>query len=343
MARRGILDYVLGGAVGGLEGLAQQRAAEDEKKRMADALERQGRADRLQAVMSGMIPSASFDASNMVTGTPDMPGATPRPPAYEDTFGGQKFVMPELPGIKAHREKIESAQRVKASEIVKRTALTSAWTAAGATPEQAMAYAGAGIEPPANRLAAPEKQLKPWQKEGFDSEAEYRAFHARDPKPAKEGASTQPTQEELDEAEAAFNSPLGRAMGPVMAAFRARGDRRPPQVLMLAAYRSLKARGTIPEELGGVRKPAENWMSGLMSGGAGNPAAIGTPAASMPSAPPQAARVGPVPTAPTPRPAPAPKPIAPVDSELERNRQLWDAAVAQHGEDRVLALYGPRP
>jgi len=37
MARRGFLDYVLGGAVGGLEGLAQKRAAEDEKKRMADA------------------------------------------------------------------------------------------------------------------------------------------------------------------------------------------------------------------------------------------------------------------------------------------------------------------
>jgi hypothetical protein len=37
MARRGFLDYVLGGAVGGLEGLAQQRAAEAEKKRMADA------------------------------------------------------------------------------------------------------------------------------------------------------------------------------------------------------------------------------------------------------------------------------------------------------------------
>ena len=41
MARRGILDYVLGGAVGGLEGLAQQRAAEDEKKRLNDALIRQ--------------------------------------------------------------------------------------------------------------------------------------------------------------------------------------------------------------------------------------------------------------------------------------------------------------
>ena len=37
MARRGFLDYVLGGAVGGLEGLAQKRAAEEERKRMADA------------------------------------------------------------------------------------------------------------------------------------------------------------------------------------------------------------------------------------------------------------------------------------------------------------------
>jgi hypothetical protein len=47
MARRGILDYVLGGAVGGLEGLAQQRAAEDEKKRMAAALARQTEQDTL--------------------------------------------------------------------------------------------------------------------------------------------------------------------------------------------------------------------------------------------------------------------------------------------------------
>ena len=341
MARRGLLDYFLGGAVGGLEGLAQQRAAEAEKKRMADALERQGRADRLQAVMSGMIPSSSFDASTMVTGVPDMAGATPRPPAYEETFGGQKFVMPELPGVKAHREKVESAQRVKASDVVKRTALTNAWTAAGATPEQAMAYANAGVDVPANRLAAPEKPLKPWQKEGFDSEAEYRAFHARDPKPAGAGGSSQPTQEELDEAEAAFNSPLRKAMAPIMSAFRTRGDKRPPQVLMLAAYRSLKARGTIPEELGGEKKPTVNWMSDIMSGGMVNPAAIGTPAAPMPSAPLPAARVNPATT--TPKPASAPKPAPLANQALEQDRQLWDAAVAQHGEDRVLALYGKRP
>ena len=58
MARRGILDYILGGTVGGLEGLAQQRAAEDEKKRMADALARQQGIDaessRRQAMMDAL-------------------------------------------------------------------------------------------------------------------------------------------------------------------------------------------------------------------------------------------------------------------------------------------------
>ncbi len=58
MARRGILDYILGGTVGGLEGLAQQRAAEDEKKRMADALARQQGIDaessRRQAMLDAL-------------------------------------------------------------------------------------------------------------------------------------------------------------------------------------------------------------------------------------------------------------------------------------------------
>lgn len=55
MARRGILDYVLGGAVGGLEGLAQQRAAEDEKKRMAEAANRQSMLDQIALVEKGFV------------------------------------------------------------------------------------------------------------------------------------------------------------------------------------------------------------------------------------------------------------------------------------------------
>jgi hypothetical protein len=76
------------------------------------------------------------------------------------------------------------------------------------------------------------------------------------PKPAGgsgAGGGSQPTQEELDEAEAAFNSPFRKEMAPIMSAFRTRGDKRPPQVLMLAAYRAVKARSGILETLGGAR------------------------------------------------------------------------------------------
>jgi hypothetical protein len=288
-----------------------------------------------------MVPSTAFDASNMVTGIPDMQGATPRQPAYEETFGGQKFVMPELPGVKAHREKIESAQSVKASDVVKKTALAKAWAAVGATPEESMAYANAGIDVPANRLAAAEKPLKPWEKEGFASEAEYRAFHARDPKPAGTGSSAkaQPTQEELDEAEAAWNSPLKSEMATAFRAFRTAGDRRPPQVLMLAAYRALKARGGIPEELGGSKQAGGSFIGGLLSGNQlGNPAAAGIPGGQAPRVSSPVTQKVPVAAAPTP----TPKPESLTDQALERDRQLWDAAVAQYGRDRVLAEIGPR-
>jgi hypothetical protein len=270
----------------------------------------------------------------MITGVPDMPGATPRQAAYRETFGGQEFVMPELPGVKAERERIEGVQRVKASDVVKRTSLAKAWEATGATPEEAMAYANAGVNVPANRLAAPVKKLKPWEEQGFASEKEFRAYESRNPKPAS--ASSQPTQEELDEAEAAWNSELKQELIPAFDALRARGDRRPPQVLMLAAYRALKARAALPVEAGGMRKPGENLIGGYLGGGV-NPAAVGIPGGAAP-----AARVAPAaPIAPVVPPKPAPAPIA--DQALEEDRRLYDAAVAQYGSARVLAEYGKRP
>jgi hypothetical protein len=140
----------LGGVAGGLEGYSkvkEQEKLDEERKR----------AERLKAVTAGMVPSASFNPSNMVTGIPDMPGATPRQPAYRDTFGGAEFVMPELPQVTEHREGIEKMQRAKASDVIKKTALAQAWVATGVTPQEAMAYANAGVSVPANRLA-PEKQ-----------------------------------------------------------------------------------------------------------------------------------------------------------------------------------------
>ena len=148
-------------------------------------------------------------------------------------------------------KKLTEYETQKRADAVKRAFLVNAWTAAGATPEQAIAYSNAGVAVPANRLAAPVKKLKPWEEQGFASEKEFRAYESRNPKPAIAGS--QPTQEELDEAEAAFNSPFRKEMAPIMSAFRTRGDNRPPQVLMLAAWRVVKARSGILETLGGAK------------------------------------------------------------------------------------------
>jgi hypothetical protein len=162
------LQTILGALQGGMSGLEQMRVEKKQKeeedriamdRRMQ--LDKSMRDERLKAVMSGMIPSASFNPSNMITGIPDMPGATPRQPAYRDTFGGAEFVMPELPQVTEHREGIEKMQRAKASDVIKKTALAQAWMAAGVTPQEAMAYANAGVSVPANRLA-PETQPN-WQ------------------------------------------------------------------------------------------------------------------------------------------------------------------------------------
>ena len=79
MARRGFLDYVLGGAVGGLEGLAQKRAAEEERKRMADAAA-MDRARLLMQLNYRVAPDA-YDtedpAARSVLPPLEMPSAAP--------------------------------------------------------------------------------------------------------------------------------------------------------------------------------------------------------------------------------------------------------------------------
>jgi hypothetical protein len=124
MARRGILDYILGGTVGGLEGLAQQRAAEDEKKRMADALARQtrmdteaaedrtyAREDREQAkkdrfrsqrerlLTGGYVPKGM-----------DMPGATPRKAVSTEMVDGQEYNLYSTPRQMAIQAAMEEAE-----------------------------------------------------------------------------------------------------------------------------------------------------------------------------------------------------------------------------------------
>lgn len=79
MARRGILDYVLGGAVGGLEGLAQQRAAEDEKKRLNEALARQQGMD-------------AMDRARFLRES----GYRVAPPAYDTEDPAARSILPSL-------------------------------------------------------------------------------------------------------------------------------------------------------------------------------------------------------------------------------------------------------
>jgi hypothetical protein len=150
--------------------------------------------------------------------------------------------------------------------------------------------------------------------------------------PTGASASSQPTPEELAEADAAFADPsLAPSMQPTFDALRARGDKRPDAVLKLAVYRVLRARANIPTSLGGARESSGfNFLTG---GGFGsNPAAAGIPGGAPPAAPP---------AAPVVPPKPAPAPIA--DQALEEDRRLYDAGVAKHGSARMLAEYGKRP
>ena len=115
MARRGFLDYVLGGAVGGLEGLAQKRAAEEEKKRMEEAATRQRMLDTVSLLNAGYDPEGfSMDA----------PGATPRPVFDTQMVGTRKFTRSMSPGQTKHMEDVQKeraenrSKRLDASLLV---------------------------------------------------------------------------------------------------------------------------------------------------------------------------------------------------------------------------------
>lgn len=101
MARRGFLDYVLGGAVGGLEGLAQKRVAEEEKKRMEEAATRQRMLDTVSLLNAGYDPEGFSQ---------DMPGATPRPAFDTQMVGTRKFTRSMSPRQMKHMEDVQDEQ-----------------------------------------------------------------------------------------------------------------------------------------------------------------------------------------------------------------------------------------
>ena len=144
---------------------------------------------------------------------------------------------------------------------------------------------------------------------------------------AAEGAiaGSQPTQEELDEADAASVGELGPYMKAMVDALRARGDKRPDAVLNLAAYRVLKARAVLPTSVGGLRE--DSGLASLLNGGFGsNPAAAGVPG----GAPAAAAPV--VPVAPVVPPKPAPAPATSSDAAYKQSQRgaLWESIKASN-------------
>ena len=408
MARRGFLDYVLGGAVGGLEGLAQKRAAEEEKKRMADA----AAMDRARLLMQlnyrvapdeydtidpaarSILPSLEMPSTARSALPPmTMPSTAPRPSAgvsgalsaalnrdfkvdptqpsitrpgfgapplamdgggsrmtemfeaAKDTRAAQEAIAASVDlggGLKVRFNAPETAAQIASrtrteSDAKRSQELSQALSAL--TPEQLKEYeplvraSFAGV--PSNVLSsiltpregrARRTQLIPetGQIVDLDTGEIVRAKGYTIP-PKGAIAGSQPTQEELDEADAASVGELGPYMKAMVDALRARGDKRPDAVLNLAAYRVLKARAVLPTSVGGLRE--DSGLASLLNGGFGsNPAAAGVPG----GAPAAAAPV--VPVAPVVPPKPAPAPATSSDAAYKQSQRgaLWESIKASN-------------
>jgi len=121
------LRAALGAAAGGLEGRSQQQGAEAEKKRMADALARQGlmdsmamedreeaRKDRSQTQRQRLLAGGYLPTGR------DMPGATPRQPVSTETVDGQEFALYSTPrqlALQTAMEKAELEARFKTNAM----------------------------------------------------------------------------------------------------------------------------------------------------------------------------------------------------------------------------------
>ena len=102
MARRGFggtaLRAALGAVTGVAEGLQQRDVVAAEKKRMADAADRQAMLDSIALINADYLPEGvSMDA----------PGAAPRPAFDTQTVGGRKFTRTMSPSQRQHMDAVE--------------------------------------------------------------------------------------------------------------------------------------------------------------------------------------------------------------------------------------------
>lgn len=124
------LRAALGGAAGGLRGYREtqeDRAKEAERKRIVDAAIR---AEQRQAIGMGMTPSSRFNARG-VAGGMDMPGATPRQPAFRQQIGDEEYVLGEMPEVAQHRAGLFKRRE----DLATQEALGDIYETTGLTPK----------------------------------------------------------------------------------------------------------------------------------------------------------------------------------------------------------------
>jgi len=126
------LQAALGGIGGGIAGAQRYREAEQQRRKEEEAMARQRRldeaairAEQRQAAAAGMVQRGAYNPSGIAGGM-DMPGATPRQPAFSQNIGGTEFVLPESPVATKHRESVASKLETRRKEEAGRAALKQA-------------------------------------------------------------------------------------------------------------------------------------------------------------------------------------------------------------------------
>ena len=241
MARRGFLDYVLGGAVGGLEGLAQKRAAEEERKRMADAAAMDQA--RLLMQLNYRVAPDAYDtedpAARSILPPLEMPSAAPPPAARAS--GALSAALNRGMGVDATKPSLSRGFGADPLALDSRTTRMTEVLGRGQEARAAQEAIAASVTLPGGqkvRFNAPESAAQLTARKLADYEAQKRADAAIGAQ-AKADERKAKAQEERDLADAyvfAFTGKDGKPM---------------PLTQALAAAKS----GKTPLDLGFAQKP----------------------------------------------------------------------------------------
>lgn len=328
------LRLALAGASGGLQGYGAQQEERRRAELLASQQRRQSllddaaiRGEQRSAVAAGMVPLDQFDTGGIAGGR-DMPGATPRQPVFQQEIGGTTFALGEAPAHAKHRDALQKALATRGKADADMEAFVNSIT--GQT---------------LNGQTVTREQAEALYRAGGSRSSMMNAMFPRQPRPTAGQGKAEPSEVERDRIGRQFlaaNSKNPALMNALNATFAS--DPSLADSPGLAAYQIMKSR-TVPTGVTANRgftppkPPAAKKKGGLDD-------YLERAAERR-----QQGATGSLPEAGTPRPGapgtPIPRPTAPSLSLTERERaeqqQLWDQAVAQYGQERVLREFGPRP